>query len=475
MKRAKRLYILFGVLVAVCIATVCVLQYDQKQEDIQTSGETVLTVDPASVSALKWETESASLAFHKDEGWLYDDDEAFPVSEEKIDDLLAEFEDFRAAFIIENVTDFAQYGLDEPVCTIDITTSDTSYEIQLGDYSSMDSQRYVSIGDGNVYLAASDPLDAYDLELSDMIANDEVPSFDEVSAIHFEGPETYDVVWQEYTEDNTYTLCSDDVYYKQEGSDLLPLDTTAVESYLSSISNAGYDEYVTYNVTDEELATYGLDAPEVTVTVEYTELDGETETPGTFTLSVSRDPVELAAQATEEVLDESSSTTESTEETITAYARINDSQIVYKISGSSYEALKACTYNDLRHTEVLTADFSDVTGFGISLDGQVYTITSKGSGEDKTFLYGDEELDIASLQSALTAVSAQDFTDEAPTQKEELGMTVTLDSETHPKVQIEFYRYDGEHCLAVVDGTPFALVARSAVVDLIEAINTIVL
>lgn len=72
-------------------------------------------------------------------------------------------------------------------------------------------------------------------------------------------------------------------------------------------------------------------------------------------------------------------------------------------------------------------------------------------------------------------MSAQDFTDEAPTQKEELGMTVTLDSETHPKVQIEFYRYDGEYCLAVVDGAPFALVARSAVVDLIEAVNTIVL
>lgn len=45
MKRAKRLYILFGVLVAVCIATVCVLQYDQKQEEIQTSGESILAVD----------------------------------------------------------------------------------------------------------------------------------------------------------------------------------------------------------------------------------------------------------------------------------------------------------------------------------------------------------------------------------------------------------------------------------------------
>lgn len=165
MKRAKRLYILFGVLVVLCIATVCVLQYDQKQEEIQTSGETILTVDADTVSALDWETESDSLAFHKDGSWLYDEDEAFPVSEEKINDLLAEFEDFRAAFVIENVTDFAQYGLDEPVCTIDITTSDTNYEIQLGDYSSMDSQRYVSIGDGNVYLAVNDPLDAFDLTL----------------------------------------------------------------------------------------------------------------------------------------------------------------------------------------------------------------------------------------------------------------------------------------------------------------------
>ena len=130
-----------------------------------------------------------------------------------------------------------------------------------------------------------------------MIAHDEVPSFDEVSSIRFDGPEAYDVVWQEYTEDNTYTLCSDDVYYKQDGDDLLPLDTSSVESYLSSISNTDFSNYVTYNVTDEELASYGLDDPEVTVTVEYTELDSEDETPSTFTLSVNRDPEELAAQA----------------------------------------------------------------------------------------------------------------------------------------------------------------------------------
>ena len=37
------------------------------------------------------------------------------------------------------------------------------------------------------------------------------------------------------------------------------------------------------------------------------------------------------------------------------------------------------------------------------------------------------------------------------------------------------YRYDGSYCLAVVDGEPFALVERSAAMDLVESVNAIVL
>lgn len=40
---------------------------------------------------------------------------------------------------------------------------------------------------------------------------------------------------------------------------------------------------------------------------------------------------------------------------------------------------------------------------------------------------------------------------------------------------MDLYRYDGTYCLAVVDGTPVSLVERSYVVDLIEAVNAIVL
>ena len=54
-------------------------------------------------------------------------------------------------------------------------------------------------------------------------------------------------------------------------------------------------------------------------------------------------------------------------------------------------------------------------------------------------------------------------------------MTVYLDNENHPEVQIKLYRYDGSHCLAVVDGAPVSLVTRTSAVDLIEAVHAIVL
>lgn len=56
-----------------------------------------------------------------------------------------------------------------------------------------------------------------------------------------------------------------------------------------------------------------------------------------------------------------------------------------------------------------------------------------------------------------------------------LSLTVHLDNEAYPSTAIELYRYDGTNCLAKVDGKIFALIPRSEVVDLIEAVNSIVL
>lgn len=469
MKRAKRIYILLGVLAVVCAAAFAVLQYQEQQEIIENTDEIILEVDSSTVQSLSWTYESETLSFHRDGAWRYDEDEAFPVDGEKMDELLETFQAFGAAFIIHDVTDFAQYGLDDPVCTINLSTEDASYEIQLGDYSTMDAQRYVSIGDGNVYLVQEDPLDAFNVELSDLIDNDETPDFGQVASIQFTGADSYQVVYQE---DSSYARCADDVYFREQDGTYLPLDTSLVNSYLSGITGLNLTDYVTYSAGEEDLAAYGLDDPELTVSVTYTpeadEDSGESGESVVFTLSISRDPAERNAA-------EDGDSGEEDAADITAYARVGQSEIIYQITGAQYQSLMAASYNDLRHQEVFSADFADVTGLDITLEGTVYTITSEGSGESKTFSYDGEEIEIGGLQDALEALTASSFTDESPAEKEEISLTVQLDNENCPEIQIQLYRYDGEQCLAVVDGEPVSLVSRASVVDLIEAVNAIVL
>ena len=477
MKRAKRLYALLGVLVVVCAATFAVMQFEEKKEKIKNSGEIILELSSDTVQSLSWEYEDTSLSFHKDETWLYDGDEAFPVDEEKIHELLEPFESFGVSFIIEDVEDYGMYGLDDPVCTIQLETADQTYEITLGDFSNMDSERYVSIGDGNVYLAKNDPLDQFDAVLQDMIDHDETFSYDQVSRIEFTGAEAYSI---SYEEDSTDTYCADDVYFIRKGSQNLPLDSGRVKTYLKNLTQLKLTDYVTYNVTEEELQSYGLDTPELTITVDYTTEDEDgKEISDTFVVSISRDPEELAAAQEAEESEDDGEDDDDDEEEITAYARVGESQIIYKISEYDYNNLMAASYGDLRHREVLTADFDDVNQVDITLEDSQYSITAEGEEEDdRVRMYQEEELEIGDFQNALDGLCAEgtdSFTSEKPAGKKEISLTVYLNNENYPQVKIDLYRYDGSDCLAVVDGQPFALVNRSDVVDLIEAVNAIVL
>lgn len=371
MKRSKRIYILLGILAVCCIATFGVLRFEEHKEKIKETGEIILEIPTDSVKSLSWEYKSKTLAFHKDGKWIYDEDEKFPADEEKINELLSQFEKLGASFIIEEVEDFGQYGLDDPTCTINLSTDEKSYEILLGNYSNMDSQRYVSIGDGNVYLVKNDPLDQFDADLKDLIDNDETPKFDDVTEIQFKGAEAYTIA---YEKDSPIAYSEDDVYIAKKDGSNLPLDAARVNKYLKNISDLNLTDYVTYNASNDELQKYGLNEPELTVNVNYRSKNekGE-EVSDTFVMNISRDPKERKAdEKAAEKENESSD-----EEDITAYVRVGESQIIYKITSEDYKNLMAASYDSLRHLEALPVDFEDIKQIDISLEGNDYTITSK--------------------------------------------------------------------------------------------------
>ncbi len=491
--RAKKIYTLLGVLVVLCIITFAVTQYTEEQENISNTNEVVLSIDADSVTALSWEIDGSSYGFHYDsdsDTWLYDDDEAFPTSTDTITELLEVFADYEVEFIIEDVTDYEQYGLDDPVCTITITLDDgTVYEINLGDFSTLDSERYVEFGDGNVYLAVVDPYDSYDLELSDMIENDTIDTIDQANSITFTGLQDYSIY---YEEDSTNTYCTEDVYFVEDGD--LPLDSDSVESYLSTLSVTSLSEYVSYNASEEELEAYGFNDPLLVITVEYpyTDTDDDGEETRTLTLTIGVNQEELA-EAVEDLEEDE----EVDYSSLTTYIRVNDSQIIYELGSTYYEYLATCDYDDLRHTEVLATVFSDVYQFDFTIDGVTYTIyTEADDGEtDRSYYYyydgeviseddledDDDienyrvEVDGDSLQDAIEDITAESFTDEETDGDLEISFVAYLDNENYEKVEVELYRYDGTYCLAVIDGEPVSLVLRTAVVELIETINAIVL
>ena len=365
--------------------------------------------------------------------------------------------------------DYAQYGLTEPICTISITAGEETYTVQLGDFSKMDEQRYVSIGDGKAYLVSHDPLDEFGAVLRDMILDDTIPAFDTAEKIAFTGTENYTI---SYDEDGT-SICADDVYF----ADGQPLDTDNVNAWLTALTGLDLTDYVSYNVTNEELQTFRLDEPALTITLDYSSSDEDgTETDaGTLVLHLSQNPEELAAYG------EALANEEDDLPDVTCYARVGKSQIVYQITQSEFDALTAVSYDTLRHQKLFTADFDTVTSIDVTLEGETYTFTyTPPENEDDedaegTWSYNGEEFDVFNFSYALRALSASSFTDEKPTGQEEISLTLHLDNEDFPAFTLTLYRCDGETCIAEVDGEPVAFVSRSQTVDLVEAVRTLTL
>lgn len=477
MKRNKKIGILLAMFVCVSLAAFGVVGYEEKKEIIKNSDEIILEVAAETVKTLSWECDTGAYAFYRDESgsWRYELDEAFPVDGEKIETLLERFREFGVSFVIEEVEDWGQYGLDTPVCTIRMETEENSYEICLGDYSAMDSERYVSIGDGNAYLVKNDPLDSFVIEISDVIRHDEIPKSSDVTQLRFAGAESAQIVYEENSA-NSYN--AEDVYFLKQEEVYLPLDTANVNDYLNTIRNLNLKEYVTYNASEDELVSCGLDEPMLSVSIDYAVMNEKTEQEETetFVLHIGRDSAQQEQDAGAEA-DNSENMIESTiaEGQVTAYARVGESKIIYQISSEQYQKLMEMSYNTLRHQEMFWGDFDDMYQLDITLEDVDYTITSEQKDGQRIYYYRGEEVEMAGIRSTMRGLTAQSFTDETPVQEEEISLTLYLNNENYPKVQIQLYRYDGNNCIAVVDGEPVAFVNRTGVVDLIEEFNVIIL
>ena len=440
MKRQKQLGILIGVLAALCVVIFLVSRVERHIDSISTISEEIVSADPDALTQVSWTLDGNSLTFTQTDGvWQEESDAAFPVDQDKMSEFLGHFESVIASFIIEDVEDFGQYGLDNPGCTVTLPTADGDTVIELGDYSTMDSKRYLTLGDGTVYLIDDDLQEYVSTDRDDFMRQDTVPEYDTLDSIAVSGGSSFTV---EHHPDEGLSYSEEYEYFLVDAEGSRALSTDKVTGLVSTFDSLDRTNYATYTATEDDLAQYGLDSPAASFTVAST-LDDEQSS---FTLAFG--------QADEE----------------NCYMRMDDSPIIYQIDAESYADIVATGYDTLRPDEILALDWELVESLDVTIDGETYTIEH---GETDTV--NGEEVDLSDVMDAIDALEVSEFNSETPSKKEEIAFAVHLDSEDFPSLTIALYQYDGENCLAQLDGETLGLVSRSLAVDVVEAVNAITL
>ena len=167
------------------------------------------------------------------------------------------------------------------------------------------------------------------------------------------------------------------------------------------------------------------------------------------------------------------------DEDAVAYLRVGESAIIYEISYDAFKSLMACSYDDLRHAELFPAETEDIAGLSVTLEGKTYEFTTtppegeEDDGEDVSWYYDGEKIDFAGVEAAIGGLSVSRFSSDPASGATEVSLSATLGSGA--EIRLSLYRADGESCLAFVDGEGVGYVPRSQAVDLIEAVNAIVL
>lgn len=158
---------------------------DAATEEVSSDAAEEAATEEASVAEPVYEYTSEVLydLVLEDGTWYLSSDKSLAIDQDTVTTLLSNLETVTSNKEIQNVTDFAQYGLDHPSLDIEVSlTGGTTTTIHIGDYNSISSLYYVRIGDSaNVYMITSTLNSAFNVDSSSFEQVDSSESTSETS------------------------------------------------------------------------------------------------------------------------------------------------------------------------------------------------------------------------------------------------------------------------------------------------------
>ena len=463
------------VLAVVSLAVLCgvylgVSTYVSKQEEAENSKEEEEQVSVTDASADEIETvkfliDKKEVTFQrKEEEWVKGNDEAFPVSQDTLNNAVGMLGDLKAERVLDDVSDLSEYGLDSPVNTIVFKTKvgeETS--IKIGVKNESVSQYYVKKNedDKKVYLVASASIEPFMNSLYDYAESGTFPeiSSENIKAIQVEGETSYNL-----------SVDENGFWYVSDGGNQEKADSAKAASMASSFSTLEYASFVNYDASEEEMESYGLNKPYANVILNYEEEVSKKETD-----NLKSEETELEeAENTEEKQGEKKGeeTGEKKEEEAEMedkslvihvgseaeegdrYVSVDDSKEVYTMSEETLSTFLDKDDSDFWDMNVCYTSINDIESVEITYKGERKTInvsreTSKDEdgNETETLSYemDGKELDSINMNTFYNKVSnmtAQKRVSDDTTLNSEPEMKIVLRKTDGTEEEVSYHSYD---------------------------------
>ena len=330
MTRGRKLGLLLLALAALLVLTIVVMELAPDGEGTEeATAVTIFTLDPDQVTSLTWQYEEETISLEKDQenNWTYPADAAFPLDQSYPDAMVQALKEIQAAKTIENVEDLSEYDLEDAVCSITVQ-GEKEYQLAIGEETGLGGQRYLSIGDGNVYLVDASLLDTFALGLYDIVEKETIPSMTDLRGVQI--TTNAGTLEMEYQEDSGLAYSDQYTWFWKTDGGYTALDTDLAESLVQNITGLTWNSCVEYQASADDLGRYGLDKPAATVTVRYTETS-QVETNET---DENGEPVYETQQTDKTFVLELGDY-----DGDTCYARLGGSSMVYQVDGTLCDAI----------------------------------------------------------------------------------------------------------------------------------------
>lgn len=422
-KRKKRNAItMVSLLLALTALIAFYIWYDNRPTEEEVEETTPIielaTIDTEQLSSLHYVKDDADITFIKqDEVWISKDEPDRPINQDRIKTILNAFDVIEAKRIImEKAENLADYGLAEPVASLEAVMNDgTKVTVKIGN-SAGSSEGYYGLvnDDSTVYLLPVVMGNALQYNNTQMTAVENGPDITATNitriSIDYRDSEDFELVYSEGDKlDNTGSKMYDWWILKPYGEGF-SADSTAVSNFQSNYTSFDYVNCVDYK--GEDLSLYGLDNPMATIEIGYYETRTETlETP-------EKDP-ETGEEIKEKTYKDDyqfKAFIGNKDEDGNYYIRQDGSNYIYTIKATSIDKMLEIDVFSLLNHYVLIPNIEYVDEISIEYDGStdkmsIKRVTEKnedGKDEVKATYYFNgkevEEKDFKSLYQKLIAV-----------------------------------------------------------------------